>query len=774
MNKTLLSLCLFLCSPLSFFAQNIVVKPYLQDVEPTSLFIMWETDNSGAGEIEWGVDPFNLNQTFTSTSTSGSGNSRIHQVQLSGLNAATKYYYRVKMQNGQTSYVYNCKTLALQNAESATRLVAMSDMQRDGGNPNKFQEIVEDGVVDFLLNNYTGDISELIDALLIPGDLVPTGGFYSEWEDYFFNQADSLTPYTPIYPVLGNHEYFLGGEDNFKKYFQLPTNGTSAKEDEWWFKDISNIRIIGLNSNSGSSDQTTQLIWLQSVLDNACIDNDIDFVFAELHHPYLSELWTPGENSFTGDVIEKLEDFSTNCGKPSIHFFGHTHSYSRGQSRDHAHLWVNVATAGGNIDYWGEFSNQDYPEFVKSQDEYGFVVVNIEAGANPSFALKRYGRGDEFSTQDNVLRDAIEVRRYEVAPLKPIPLYPIDSVVNPICLTLKANAFYDAENDTHQASYWQISTSPTDFVNSLIYESWQQNENWYNEVNTQANDDLTDEFVTTNLLENQTYYWRVRYRDAHLAWSEWSEISTFSTTTLSMTNISPFLLVNNGAESGTTNWTGQIESLSSLECGSVPVYAGSRMFAVGGVCNNESSYGMAYQNIDVSTYANQIDNGGIFAKLNGYLRDYSNDDIPSIKMEFFDTNGTSLGESSSISNATTTWTLVEQSIEIPSSTRSIQVILEGVRNAGNDNDSYFDQLQLILQEGTPCSQYDPCPLNLTLNNLMTDGALTTQATETILSTATITGTAILAYQAGTSITLDPGFCTTTGIVFEALIEVCVE
>ena len=530
-------------------AQNIVVKPYPQDVETTSLYLLWETDNSGISYIDWGNSPFSLTQTFTSTSISGSGNSRIHTVFVTGLSPDTKYYYQVRTGTGQTSLVYPIRTIPSKNSEKSSRLVAISDMQRDGGNPNKFEEIVEQGIVPVLQNQGSGDLPDLVNALLIPGDLVATGGIYSEWADFFFTQADSLSPYTPIYPVLGNHEYFLGGEANFKKYFHLPTNGTVGKEDEWWYKDISNIRIIGLNSNSGSSDQATQLAWLQTVLDGACADTDIDFVFAELHHPHKSELWIAGENSFTGEVIAKMETFSTSCGKPSIHFFGHTHGYSRGQSIDHKHLWVNVATAGGNIDYWGEFAQNDYAEFVKSQSEYGFVVLDIEAGSDPFFTLKRYSRGDEFTTQNNSLRDSISIKRFSSKPYTPLSLYPDNEVVNPICLTLKGSDFYHATSDIHQASHWQIASSNIDFEGTIVHESWKQNENWYNEVNTQANDDLTDEFVSTNLSDNQSYYWRVRYRNDNLDWSDWSTTKTFTTGTSTLTSLTGNLLLNGNAES---------------------------------------------------------------------------------------------------------------------------------------------------------------------------------------------------------------------------------
>ena len=160
--------------------------------------------------------------------------------------------------------------------------------------------------------------------------------------------------------VLGNHER---NHPFFFHYFELPLNGTNGYEEHWWYKDHSNVRIIGMDSNNGYRIQE-QLEWLDSILSITTSDTIIDFVFAQLHHPHHSELWPEGNTSFTGEVIDKLEVFSTVSGKPSIHFFGHTHGYSRGQSRDHQHLMVNVASGGGNLDYWDEYFQQDYEEYI--------------------------------------------------------------------------------------------------------------------------------------------------------------------------------------------------------------------------------------------------------------------------------------------------------------------------------------------------------------------------------------------------------------------------
>lgn len=696
MRKRILVLVTIIHFGFLLSSQQIVIQPYLQDATPSSMTVMWEADNVGEAHVFWGLSPFELSDSLVSSSQSGNANSRIHTTIITDLLANQKYYYKVKMQDETTSLVYHFRTPANSQSENSTQLIAISDMQRDGSHPDKFAEIVNDGIIPVLDSLINDDLSHL-EAILIPGDLVVTGGTYSQWQDHFFNPSDSLTPYVPLYPVLGNHEYFGGGNSNFLKYFTMPSNGPAGLQDQVWYKDISNIRIVGLNSNSNGTEKAAQITWLETVLTDACSNTDIDFVFAELHHPYKSELWTPGESDFTGDVIAKLETFTDSCSKPSVHFFGHTHGYSRGQSADHEHLWVNVATAGGAIDNWGEFPNADYAEFSKSQDEYGFVVVEVEACDEPSMTLKRFGRGDQDVIQDNVLRDEITLRKFEFPPNTPSNIYPAGDSIDATCLKLKASQFYGV-GDLHQASQWQIALGG-DFQDSLVAEEWFQYENFYNEVNTQANDDLTDVNID-NLVSNKTYHWRVRYRDQYLKWSDWSSSSTFFLANAGAV-ISSNLIVNQGAEDGITGWTGDIESIENAGCNSVLPFQGDFNFAIGGVCANESSVGLAEQLIDLSAYEADIDNDLLSVQLSGYMRDYSGSDVPEMYCEFYD-NSNPLSTSLTISNATSTWTNKTLTIPIPIGSSTCKVILKGTRNAGSDNDSYFDELSLVVTERVNC------------------------------------------------------------------------
>ena len=248
----------------------------------------------------------------------------------------------------------------------------------------------------------------------------------------------------------------------------------------------------------------------------------------QLHHPFKSELWIPGEEDFTGKIVKLLEKFSTKTGKPSIHFFGHTHGYSRGQSKDHKHLWVNVASAGGSLDNWGEFEGRDYDEFTVTQDEYGFVMITVDPNDNdPKFTLKRISRGNEDRFRANEMRDSLTIYKKERKPNSPKPVSPNNETVQLTGTVLKATDFKSPFNKAfHAASNWQLATDSK--FTKPIMDSWKQYENWYYKVNRQKEDDLTDE-KTDLLSPNTTYYWRVRYRDQNLNWSDWSETSTFKT-----------------------------------------------------------------------------------------------------------------------------------------------------------------------------------------------------------------------------------------------------
>jgi hypothetical protein len=680
-------------------AQEMVVAPYLQHPTADSVVVRWETTTPGDQTgVTWGTTDA-LGTSTAGTWQDSSGGDTLHTVELTGLSPGTRYWYRVHT-HGLESEIVAFTLPPGPGDTSGVSLLAMSDMQQDPGNPDKFRELIEEGVLPFVEGETGQDIDQALDLVLIPGDLVDWGWSYDEFADSYFAPGARLFERVASYPVPGNHE---ADSPYFFEYFDLPDNGTEGFEQHWWWADHGNLRVIGLDSNAGY-DGATQLDWLDEVLSGACAEVKLDFVLAELHHPALSELWVPGESDFTSEVVSRLETFSTTCGKPSLHLFGHTHGYSRGQSRDHPHLWVNVASAGGNLDYWGEYEQADYDEFTVTLDEYGFSLLDVVAGDDPSLRLRRLSRGDEVTTRDNEVVDELIVYRYGTAPEAPLPRFPVDETVDPACVVLEASPFTDAGGEGHGASHWQLGTSCETWTD-LIVDRWVQHENWWWDTDRQASDLLTDDEVL-GLLPDTDLCWRVRYRDQGLAWSEWSVGQAFRT---GPSSLGDERVQNGGAEDDTTGWTveeGIFESLADGECGGIAPFAGARYFAVGGVCDSGST-ARAVQPLDVSDQALDIDAGDLVAHATAALASWSGNDVAEAQLIFRDADAQELGRGPLLATPGTDWATVDLGAELPTGTRTIDVVLTGTRHSGTDNDSYVDAISVRLgPAGTDCARWD--------------------------------------------------------------------
>ena len=524
-------LSLLMCSPV--LAQSIRLGPCLQDASPQSIWVMWETTSSTPSIVEYGLTQ-ELGMSVMGSSGASQNGARIHHTMINNLQPDTVYYYRVGT-GSAVGEVLSFRTPAETSAEQSFRFAALSDTQ-GGPISDMHTRTINEGIIAFVQNEFGPVIHDELAFVIEPGDLVSTGSDYDQWKTQYFDETQNLYQHVPIYPVPGNHE-----QDShwFFDYFKLPENGTPGFEEHWWYKDHGNIRLVGLDSNNAYRIQP-QLDWLDGVLADAATNDDIDFVFAQLHHPHLSGIWTPGNTAYTGLIVDKLEAFSDTTGKPSIHFFGHTHAYERGQSKDHSHLWVNVAAGEGGIDYWDQ-SDVDYDEFQRVFPEWGFVIMEVDAGDDPKFRLRRINRGNNYFERDNEVMDDITIRRYNNEPEVPSPIAPSDgqTQVDPDLVELRASVFSDSDGGTHLESQFQLTKIQGDYVNPVI-DRWIRFENWFMvegadggesgsySVNTVEDPDISK--VSVAYLDGlTTYYWRVRYRDSGLGWSDWSDEFSFTT-----------------------------------------------------------------------------------------------------------------------------------------------------------------------------------------------------------------------------------------------------
>ena len=225
-------------------------------------------------------------------------------------------------------------------------------------------------------------------------------------------------------------------------------------------------------------------------------------------------------------------------------------------------------------------------------------------------------------------------------------------------------------------------------------------QNWYYNENTQESIELT-EVEVSGLSANSSYCWQVRYRDTSLGWSNWSELLSFTT---GESQYSDNLLDNPGGEDGTNNWIvteGYMESLEEYVCDGIEPYNGDYYFIVGALCNT-ATYAEAYQEVDISDFQDCISQGLAYANYGGYLSDWGGNDYPEMAIAFIDEYGNEIDRTDNIGTYNAYWTQFSIEHQIPIETSSIQMILMGTKYAGDDNDSYFDDLLLRIWQNESC------------------------------------------------------------------------
>lgn len=510
---------------------EILLGPYLQNPNVDSIMVMWMATSDADSLVEYGTSQ-NLGSSVDSLAPIAMGDDFVHEVELPNLSPDSVYYYKVKT-GAAESAIYHFRTLPL---NGPIRIAVYSDAQKNKSAPIMHAEVVNDGIIAHVTGALGEDIADGLDLVLVAGDLVDKGYADKDWREFFSEMAD-LGHHVPYVTIAGNHEY---DNSRYFKFFSLPEDGSPGFEEHWYSLIIGNLMIIGLDSNTDYRIQE-QLDWLDAKLLEVENNSDIDMVLAQLHHPYLSEMWLDGETEYVGLIIDRLEQFTESSGKPSMHFCGHTHSYSRGQSRDVAHNWIVVATAEGNIDYWGEYDNFDYPEYEVSLPEYGFMIIEAD---DVGVHVQRLSRGNDVVFKDNDVVDEFTILLNNSLPATPTNLIASPTGTSGEML-LSASAFSDLDPvsaisycgifNGHTESQFQVSTDIG--FNNILADQWIRFENLYSPPGARGErdgyysevtcvPDMT-EVVVGGLPVGQTLYFKVRYRDDSLGWSDWSIPASF-------------------------------------------------------------------------------------------------------------------------------------------------------------------------------------------------------------------------------------------------------
>jgi len=481
-----------------------LVGPYVQNVTPTSAVVAWESEASDSVSLQvW-------NENFAQTVIANESKILpdgvfVHHAMISDLEPDTTYSYEVSS-GSNSSKVFRFTTAPLRGQRKSFEFFAYSDCQKG---PKIHDHIVNE----VLINRADGRLlSERYAFGLVAGDIVQNGDEQQQYRSRFFNPIQNISSQVPYYVAIGNHE---NDSRTYFDYMNLPKNGTPGFEEHWYSFDYANTHIIGLDSNSRYQ-LAEQIEWLRADLESVCHDPEIEMVFSFFHHPHHSEIWPIGESEYSGKFVQEMEKFVKDCGKAGAYFFGHTHAYARGQSRDVPLYHVNVGSAGGELDKWGEYEHRDYPEFEISESEFGVVTVKVNVDEQVGFQSERLSVGDGPWLDQMKVSDMFawtqEVQ--EVGNLE------IESDGEHEFLASNLHSLPAEKIDVMDLSAHEIHWQAVDRNGLIVDESWQRRRNiFWNKDTVQS-----ENYGRYSVADVDFQQVRMRVRNSNLHWSDWKTV----------------------------------------------------------------------------------------------------------------------------------------------------------------------------------------------------------------------------------------------------------
>jgi len=164
---------------------------------------------------------------------------------------------------------------------------------------------------------------ESISALFHLGDITAFGMCPSEWEEIDKNIEKLKKANIPIYPALGNHDYFLFKKNSLPQF----NKRFPAIKESWYSVRIKNVAVLILNSNYfrlSDDEIQKQKRWYINKIKELEKDDSIEAIIVGVHH-------SPFTNSKVVDPSEDVrKDFVPSflkSNKSKLFISGHAHAF---------------------------------------------------------------------------------------------------------------------------------------------------------------------------------------------------------------------------------------------------------------------------------------------------------------------------------------------------------------------------------------------------------------------------------------------------------------
>lgn len=365
---------------------TITRGPYIQRGGASSAIIRYLTSSSVLTSLHYGTDPNNLINSVTELAATSD-----HQINLTGLESNTKYFYAIKagatlIEGGTLNYLI---TAPSESTEKELNILATGDC----GTGYAEQRQALNAYMNYMGSKHT-------DVWMLVGDNAYDNGLETEYQSKFFDvYRDSLLKNVYLYPAPGNHDYANNAtrqnDHNIPYYsiFNLPTNaelgGVASGTEAYYSYNYGNAHFISLDSYGKESNTyrlydtlNPQVVWLKADL----AANTKPWTIVYFHHPP----YTMG--SHNSDTETELINMRQNLirilerYKVDLLICGHSHSYERSYLlKGHYGLETtfNMATHGvssSSAKYDGSGNSCPYVKNSPGKDFGTVYVVSGSAG----------------------------------------------------------------------------------------------------------------------------------------------------------------------------------------------------------------------------------------------------------------------------------------------------------------------------------------------------------------------------------------------------------
>ncbi|MEM9675166.1 MAG: metallophosphoesterase [Bacteroidota bacterium] len=309
--------------------------PYLHYATPSSINLVWETDQAARGVVKYGKR-LPLQQTVELNEVK-----KIQELSLDGLSPATPYFYEVtalhpsgeKIESGILTF----QTAV--NKDDSYSFALMGDTEARPHINDHIGKLIWDERPNFIVN--LGDLTD--------------GGFEEhkfQWNYEYFAGTRPLHSRIPVFPVAGNGE---GDLYWYRNYHKLPG------DESYYSFSYGNAEFFMLNSNEREKEFVPggkQYEWLEKALQKSTAT----WKFVAHHHaPYSSDENDYGnswqDSTVYGDLsMRPVVPLYEKYGVDMV-FFGHLHTYQRSLPmveelvrEDEGVMYVQCGGGGGNLE----------------------------------------------------------------------------------------------------------------------------------------------------------------------------------------------------------------------------------------------------------------------------------------------------------------------------------------------------------------------------------------------------------------------------------------